>query len=102
MLFLCAFLGLAMMSRKFIKVIAGKLSNLFRGNTTLFLAMNNIKASKLLRGNITLLVVALSAVFAIVSVGKSMKVLVVSAYEELNTDYTVSNIIDSGKRRQQI
>ena len=85
-----------MMSRKLLKVLAGFVSRVFRGNTTTFLAMNNIKASKLLRGNITLLVVALSAVFAIVSVGKSMKVLVVSAYEELNTDYTVSNIIDSG------
>lgn len=96
LLFFAAFLGIVMMSRKLLKVLAGFVSRVFRGNTTTFLAMNNIKASKLLRGNITLLVVALSAVFAIVSVGKSMKVLVVSAYEELNTDYTVSNIIDSG------
>lgn len=95
LLFFAAFLGIVMMSRKLLKVLSGIFAKLFRGNTTAFLAMNNIKSSKLLRGNITLLVVSLSAVFAIVSVGASMKTLVVSAYEELNTDYTVSNIIAS-------
>lgn len=99
LLFLCAFLGLAMMSRKFIKVIAGKLSNLFRGNTTLFLAMNNIKSSKLLRGNITLLVISLASVLAIVSVGASMKTMVVDAYKELNADYSVFSIIPSGSEK---
>ena len=96
LLFGCAFIGIAMMSRKFIKVIAGWLSNAFRGNTTVFLAMNNIKSSKLLRGNITLLVISLSAIFAIVSVGASMKTLVVDAYKELNADYSVYSIISSG------
>ena len=95
LLFFAAFLGIVMMSRKLLKVLSGIFAKLFRGNTTAFLAMNNIKSSKLLRGNITLLVVSLSAVFAIVSVGASMKTLVVSAYEELNSDYMVSNIIAS-------
>ncbi len=95
LLFFAAFLGIVMMSRKLLKVLSGIFAKLFRGNTTAFLAMNNIKSSKLLRGNITLLVVSLSAVFAIVSVGASMKDLVVSAYKELNADYTVSNIIAS-------
>ena len=95
LLFFSAFLGIVMMSRKLLKVLSGLLSKLFRGNTTAFLAMNNIKSSKLLRGNITLLIVSLSAVFAIVSVGASMKDLVVSAYEELNSDFTVSSILRS-------
>ena len=99
LLFAGAFLGLVMMSRKLFKVLSGWVSRLFRGNTTVFLAMNNIKSSKLLRGNITLLIVSLSAIFAIVSVGNSMKELVVSAYEELNTDYTVSNIIHSNAEK---
>ena len=94
-LFMCELLGIVMISRKLLKFLSGWVSKLFRGNTTAFLAMNNIKSSKLLRGNITLLIVSLSAVFAIVSVGSSMKDLVVSAYEELNTDYTISNIIPS-------
>ena len=94
-LFICAFLGVVMASRKLLKILSGIVSRIFRGNTTAFLAMNNIKSSKLLRGNITLLIVSLSAVFAIVSVGNSMKEMVVSAYEELNTDYTVSSIIPS-------
>ena len=94
--FLFAFLGLALMSRKFIKLAAGKLSGLFRGNTTVFLAMNNIKSSKLLRGNITLLVISLAAIFSIVSIGNSMKTMVVDAYQELNADYSVPGIIPSG------
>ena len=94
-LFMCSFLGAVMVSRKLLKFLSGVVSRIFRSNTTAFLAMNNIKSSKLLRGNITLLIVSLSAVFAIVSVGNSMKDMVVSAYEELNTDFTVSNIIPS-------
>ncbi|MBR6100972.1 MAG: ABC transporter permease [Ruminococcus sp.] len=93
------FIGLAMMSRKFIKFTAGKLSGLFRGNTTLFLAMNNIKASKLLRGNITLMIIALSSVLSIVSIGASLETVVVDAYKELNADYSVFNIIPSGLER---
>lgn len=95
LLFFAAFLGIVMMSRKLLKVLSGAVAKLFRGNTTIFLAMNNIKSSKLLRGNITLLIVSLSAVFAIVSMGGSIKDLVVDAYEELNTDYTVSYILQS-------
>ncbi|MBR4555231.1 MAG: ABC transporter permease [Ruminococcus sp.] len=95
-LFIFAFLGLAMMSRKFIKLVSGKLSNLFRGNTTVFLALNNIRSSKLLRGNITLLVISLASIFSIVSIGNSMKVMVVDAYQELNADYTIYSIIPSG------
>ena len=93
--FACAFVGLAMMARKFLKVVAGWLAKLFKGNTTAYLAMNNIKSSKLLRGNITLLVISLSAVFLITSFGTSMTNMVVSAYKEFNADYIVSNIIPS-------
>lgn len=93
--FICAFLGLAMMSRKFIKLAAGKIANLFRGNTTVFLAMNNIRSSKLLRGNITLLVISLTSIFSIISIGASMKTMVVEAYQELNSDYSIFSIIPS-------
>ena len=86
-------IGLAMMSRKFIKIVSGALAKLFRGNTTSFLALNNISSSKLLRGNITLLTVAVSAVMFIASMGESMTSMIVDAYGEMNMDYQVYNII---------
>lgn len=89
------FLGLGMASRKLIKIIADGLSRLLRGNTTAYLAMNSIKSSKLLRGNITLLIISLSAVLMISSIGSTMETVVVEAYDTMNCDYTVMNIIDN-------
>lgn len=90
-----AFIGMIMLLRRFLKIVAGLLAKLFRKNTILFLAANNIKTSKLLRGNITLLVISFTAVLIIASVGKSMTSLVVDGYEKLNFDYQVNNIFDS-------
>ena len=86
-----AIVGMLMMSRKFIKVVSGKIAVLFRGHTTTFLSLNAIKSSKLLRGNITLLVLTLSSVMLIASIGQSMTDFIVGAYEELNYDYMVAN-----------
>lgn len=90
-----AIIGMLMMSRKFIKVVSGKIAGLFRGHTTTFLSLNAIKTSKLLRGNITLLVLTLSSVMLIASIGSSMTDYIVDAYKELNYDYMVSNAIPS-------
>lgn len=90
-----AMIGMLMMSRKFIKVVSGKIASLFRGRTTAFLSLNAIKTSKLLRGNITLLVLTLSSVMLIASIGTSMTDYVVHAYDELEFDYMISNPIPS-------
>ncbi|MBR6337012.1 MAG: ABC transporter permease [Ruminococcus sp.] len=90
-----AIIGMLMMSRKFIKVVSGKIAGLFRGHTTTFLSLNAIKTSKLLRGNITLLVLTLSSVMLIASIGASMTDYIVDAYEELNYDYMLSAGIPS-------
>ncbi|MBR1663385.1 MAG: ABC transporter permease [Ruminococcus sp.] len=90
-----AIIGMLMMSRKFIKVVSGVIAKAFRGHTTAFLSLNAIKTSKLLRGNITLLVLTLSSVMLIASIGQSMTDYIVGAYEELNYDYLVSNPIPS-------
>ncbi|MBR1764970.1 MAG: ABC transporter permease [Ruminococcus sp.] len=95
LLMFCGFLGMVMASRKLIKIIADGLSRLLRGNTTAYLAMNNIKSSKLLRGNVTLLMISLSAVLMIASIGQSMEDIVVDAYDTMECDYTVMNIIDN-------
>lgn len=90
-----AFLGMILLLRKFLKIVSGLLAKVFRKNTSLFLAFNNVKTSKLLRGNITLLVISFSAVLLIASVGKSMAAGVVDAYKKLNFDYQINNIIDN-------
>ncbi len=92
-----AIIGMLMMSRKFIKVVSGKIAGLFRGHTTTFLSLNAIKTSKLLRGNITLLVLTLSSVMLIASIGSSMTDYIVNAYKELNYDYMISAGIPSNE-----
>jgi len=89
------FAGMIMLLRKFLKYASGLLSNVFRKKTSIFLALNNIKTSKLLRGNITLLVISFSSVLLIASVGTSLTDTVVDAYKELSYDYSVYNIIDN-------
>ena len=89
------FIGLIMFLRKFLKFASGWLSNIFRKRTSIFLALNNIKTSKLLRGNVTLLVISFSSVLLIASVGTSLTNVVEDAYKELSYDYTVYNILDN-------
>lgn len=90
-----AFIGMIMLLPKFLKILSGIFAIIFRNNTSLFLAFNNVKTSKLLRGNITLLVISFSAVLLIASVGKTMADAVVAAYEKTNYDYEINNIIDN-------
>lgn len=90
-----AFIGMIMLLPKFLKILSGIFAIIFRNNTSLFLAFNNVKTSKLLRGNITLLVISFSAVLLIASVGKTMADAVVAAYEKMNYDYEINNIIDN-------
>ena len=89
------FIGLIMFLRKFLKIASGWLSSLFRKNTSVFLALNNIKTSKLLRGNVTLMVISFSSVLLIASVGTSLTKVVEDAYKELYYDYTIYNILDN-------
>ena len=89
------FIGLIMFLRKFLKFASGWLSNVFRKQTSIFLALNNIKTSKLLRGNITLLVISFSSVLLIASVGTSLTNVVTGAYEGLAYDYSINNIINN-------
>ena len=88
-------IGLIMMLRKFLKILSDKLSGLFKNNTSMFLALNNVKTSKLLRANITLMVIAFTAVLTISALGKSMAEGVVNAYEKMNFDFEISNIINN-------
>ena len=87
--------GVAMIASKIIKTIAGAICIYFRKSTTTFLALNNVRSSKLLRSNITLLIISLAAVLSIASTGSSLTKTVEEAYTELNYDYNITDIIDS-------
>lgn len=90
-----AFAGIILLTPLLVKLIAGVLARLCRGNTTLYLAINNIRTSKLLRSNIVLIVVSLSASLMLSSFGKSMASTVVDAYETMNYDYSIDGIMES-------
>ena len=90
-----AIVGVGMLLRRFLKILAGALSNVFKKQTSVFLALNNIKSSKLLRGNITLMVISFSAILTIASAGSSLMKIVAGAYEELSFDYAIGNIISA-------
>ncbi|MCR5628687.1 FtsX-like permease family protein [Eubacterium sp.] len=77
------------------RFLTGIGAKLFRGNTSMFLAINNIRTSKLLRSNIKLLTISLAAILSIVSSSTSMTDVVVGAYEDMEYDYDIGNIIDS-------
>ena len=93
------FAGMILFLRKFLKHASGWLSGIFRKKPSVFLALNNIKTSRLLRGNVTLLVISLSSVLLIGSVGTSLTKTVVGAYDEMSFDYSVYNLIDNNSDR---
>ena len=90
-----AFIGMIMLLRKFLKIVSGIFAEIFRKNTSLFLAFNNVKTSKLLRSNVTLLVISFSSVLLIASIGKSMTTAITDAYSKFIFDYRISSIIDN-------
>lgn len=92
---LFVFVGAIMITPKIVKFITGKLANLLRKKTTLFLALNSIRTSKLLISNILMLIITFVAVLMIVSTGRSMVNVVVEAYENLSYDCGIVNIINS-------
>ena len=77
------------------RFLTGIGTKIFRKNTTMFLAINNIRTSKLLRSNILLLTVSLAAILSIVSSSTSMTDVVTGAYDDMDYDYNIENIINS-------
>ena len=79
-----------------IKVLMTFFCKVFRGNTTMWLACNNIRTSRLLISNIVLLIIALNGILSCSSTGRTMTKVVIEAYEELEYDFEVDNILPSG------
>ena len=91
--FFGAYAGVVLLVPTLAKWITGLLARAFKGNATIFLALNNIRSSKLLRNNIVLIVVSLGSVLMIGSFGTSMTQLVKDAYDKMAYDYDVDTIM---------
>lgn len=92
---LSIFIGAIMITPIIIEVVMGSVSELFRKRATIYIALNNIKTSKLLSSNILLLVIVSVAVLLVVSSAKSMVSAVVEGFQNLTYDYNIGNIIDN-------
>nr|WP_243240509.1 FtsX-like permease family protein [Clostridium cibarium] len=93
-LILVSVIGVILMYPKIIDLLTNFLFKIFRGKSkVIILALNNLKTSKVLMGNITLIVISMLSIFMITSIGTSLKNLVVGAYDVMNFDISVSNIV---------
>lgn len=88
-----AYIGVILLAPAVIRAVMGVLCKLFRPNTTMWLACNNIRTSKLLISNIVLLIISLDAIFSVSSTGVTMTKVVEDAYQEFVYDYDVSHIL---------
>ena len=85
--------GLTLAYPKIIDIVTNVLCKFFKGRcNTVFLALNNLRTSKVLLSNITLIIISLLSVLLITSIGTSIKVTLVDCYEKLNYDISIFNI----------
>ncbi|NLE06320.1 MAG: FtsX-like permease family protein, partial [Crenarchaeota archaeon] len=70
----------------------------FRNRANIYMALKNINTSSLLKSNILMLTLSFSAVMILLFVGNSMVSTTADAYEELDYDYSIGNIIDSNSK----
>ena len=89
------YIGIIMAAPALIKALMTFFCKIFRGNTTMWLACNNIRTSRLLISNIVLLIIALNGILSCSSTGRTMTKVVIEAYEELDYDFEVDNILSS-------
>ncbi len=82
--------GILLVTPTLVRVFAGLLAKLFRKNTTMFLALNNIRTSRLLINNVVLLVMAVSSVLTVAMFGSTMVDACREAYTEFDFDYCVN------------
>ena len=92
----CCYIGIIMAAPALIKLLMAFFCKVFHGNTTMWLACNNIRSSRLLISNVVLLIIALNGILSCSSTGRTMTKVVIEAYEELDYDFEVDNILPSG------
>ncbi|SHO51456.1 ABC transporter permease [Anaerocolumna xylanovorans] len=85
--------GLIFAYPKLIDLISGYFYRLFRGKSkNVIYAINNLRTSKILLGNISLIIISLTSIITIASLGASMINVVTEAYTKLVFDVEIDNI----------
>lgn len=93
---LSSIIGFLLLYPKIIDVVTYPIAKMLKGKSnTIFLALNNVRTSKVLLGNITLIIIAFIASILVSSLGNAMIDSVTAAYEDVNYDITISNILPS-------
>ncbi|MBR5713044.1 MAG: ABC transporter permease [Lachnospiraceae bacterium] len=82
--------GILFVTPTLVRGIAGFLAKICRRNTTMYLALNNIRTSRLLINNVVLLVMAVGSVITVAMFGSTMVDACREAYTEFDFDYTIN------------
>ncbi|SFR54296.1 ABC transporter permease [Anaeromicropila populeti] len=93
LLIISSLIGVILAYPKLIDLLSGLLYHIFRGRSkNVIYAINNLRTSKVLLGNISLIIISLTSIIAIQSVGASMIDIVTEAYTKLQFDVEISGI----------
>ena len=90
---LTSIIGAVCVYKKVVDILSRGLYKLLKGRSkSLVFSINNLRTSKVLLGNISLMIVALSSIFMITSLGTSIKNMLVGCYEDLKVDINIQHI----------
>lgn len=93
-------IGITMAYKKIVELISSLLCKVLKGKSNiLYLAINNMKSSKVLLDSIMLIIIAFSAVLIITSVGDSLSKELTSAFTDLGYDISINNILQSSNKK---
>lgn len=90
---LTAIVGAILVYQKLVFIISKGLYKILRGRSkSLVFSLNNLRTSKVLLGNISLMIIALSSIFMISSLGTSIQDMLKGCYQGLNFNIDISSI----------
>lgn len=90
---LISVIGVVLTYPKVIDIALNFLCKIFKGRlNTIFLALNNLRTSKVLLSNITLIVISILSVLLINSISSTIKIMLTDAYTGLNYNIAISGI----------
>lgn len=79
--------------QKLVDILSRGIYKILRGRSkSLVFSINNLRTSKVLLGNISLMIIALSSIFMITSLGTSIMDMLTGAYKDLNVGIDIGGI----------
>ncbi len=90
-----AILGIVLASTKFVDLVTNLICKVIKNKSgVIFLAFNNLRTSRVLLSNVTLIIVAMISSIIISGVSESLINSLEAAYQELDYDISISNILE--------